>query len=278
VPSPSHLGFNKPLPMINFGEVFDLPQLRRALRSPILEWKDVKRAHYGEPWAVNTPPLDGVLDEELGCWSTSQVIRRRWPHRTSLETFLKLGVRLFPFAFTHDEEVVPNPTLHSKQNIAPDENLACFDDLYFVSAVDGFEWERDVSPGWRFVGVHVRWNKWVEEVANEMLKRALGVPDSREVPPFIAVHIRRDDFDSGFCRSHPEAECYPPLNVFRNRVRQVQEALAEKFGPVTKLGNVHDVIVTSDEKNATWWGEVRRMGWVYIDHGEEKTAQLYGTW
>lgn len=86
-------------------------------------------------------------------------------------------------AFTHDKDVVPGQTLHSKQKVEPDAHLACFDDLYFVSAVDGFEWERDVSPGWRFVGVHVRWNKWVEDVAAEMVKRALGVPESGEVPP-----------------------------------------------------------------------------------------------
>ncbi|KAG8925253.1 hypothetical protein FRC01_010445 [Tulasnella sp. 417] len=291
VPCPTHLGFGEPLPMINFGEVFDLPQLRRALRSPILEWKDVKRAHYGEPWGVDMPPVDGAVDEELGCWSTIQVIRGRGPHRTDLATFLKLDVAYTPVplsvalpgfpdhsmfwglasltfeegrrvAFAHDNGVVPGPTLHSKRNIAPDENLTCFDDLYFVSAVDGFEWERD----------------WVEEVAIEMLKRVLGVPESREVPPFIAVHIRRDDFDAEFCKAHPEAECHPPLPVFRNRVRQVQEALAEKFGPMAKSGNVHDVIVTSDEKSATWWGEVKRMGWRYIDHVEERTMEMYGTW
>ncbi|KAG8925254.1 hypothetical protein FRC01_010446 [Tulasnella sp. 417] len=289
-PSLTHLGFDKPLPMINFGEVFDLPRLRRALHAPILEWKDVKRAHYGEPWAINSPPVDGAVGEELGCWSTSQVVRGRGPRRTDLETFLKLDVAYTPVPLSvalpgfpnhstfwglayltfgegrrtafNDKDVVPGPTLHSKQTIAPDENLACFDNLFFVGAVDGFEWERD----------------WVEEVAIGMLKRALGVPESREVPPFIAVHIRRDDFDAEFCKSHPEAECHPPLKVFRNRVRQVQEALAEKFGPGTKSGNVHDVIVTSDEKNATWWGEVKRMGWRNIDHGEERTVEKYGTW
>ncbi|KAG8909948.1 hypothetical protein FRC00_009151 [Tulasnella sp. 408] len=246
VPSPSHLGFDKPLPMINFGEVFDLPRLRRAVRSPILEWKDVKRAHYGEPGAIKTPPVEGLETFlKLGVAYTPVPLSVALPRFPDQSTFWGLAYLTFEegrrAAFTHDKEVVPGPTLHSKQNIAPDENLGCFDDLYFVSAVDGFEWERDVSPGWRFVGVHVRWNKWVEEVAIEMLKTALGVPKSGEVPP-------------------------------------VQDALAEKFGPVTKLGNGHDVIVTSDEKNATWWGEVRRMGWVYVDHGEERIAELYGTW
>ncbi|KAG8986048.1 hypothetical protein FRB90_004237, partial [Tulasnella sp. 427] len=307
VPSPSHLGFNKPLPMIDFGEVFDVARLQRAIRSPILEWKDVKRARYGEPWAVSDPAVEGVVQEELGCWSTNQVVRGRFPHRTSLETFLKLDVAYTPVplsvalprfpdqstfwglayltfdegrrtAFTHDKDVVPGSTLHSKSKVEPDVHLACFDDLYFTNAVDGFEWERDVSPGWRFVGVHVRWNGWIEDVVREMVKRTLGMPTSAEVPPFIAVHIRRDDFDSGFCRSHPEAECHPPLTVFRNRVRQVKRALADKFGPVTKLGNVHDVIVTSDENNATWWAEVRRMGWIYIDHEEERTVERYGKW
>lgn len=73
-------------------------------------------------------------------------------------------------------------------------------------------------------------------------------------------------------------ECFPPLSVFLSRVRQVQEELQERYGAVTALGNVRDVVVTSDEKNGTWWKEIQRMGWLYIDHHQERTTELYGKW
>jgi len=39
---------------------------------------------------------------------------------------------------------------------------------------------------------------------------------------------------------------------------------------------VNHVIMTSDEKNATWWGEVMSEGWYRIDHS--KTVEQYGAW
>lgn len=113
-------------------------------------------------------------------------------------------------AFEQDKDVVPGQTLHSRQVVEPDAHLACFDDLYFTNAVDGFEWEKDVSPGWRFVGVHVRWNKWVEEVAVQVLKSALGVPESGEVPPVsvkessIALSANLAVFGPVHCCAYPQ--------------------------------------------------------------------------
>lgn len=92
-PSPRHLGPSTPLPFMNFGEVFDLPRLSRAIRVPVIEWKDVKKAHYDVPWSHEMPPVEGAEVDELGCWSKVQVVRGASPHRTDLEDFLQLGKR-----------------------------------------------------------------------------------------------------------------------------------------------------------------------------------------
>lgn len=65
VPSSIHLG--KSGNITNVSEFFDLPRLREELQWPILEWSDVKRARYGD--LVNSPALEEVVKEPLGCWS-----------------------------------------------------------------------------------------------------------------------------------------------------------------------------------------------------------------
>jgi len=39
---------------------------------------------------------------------------------------------------------------------------------------------------------------------------------------------------------------------------------------------VNHVVVTSDERNATWWREVAQLGWFAPDHSE--TKEKYGEW
>jgi hypothetical protein len=39
---------------------------------------------------------------------------------------------------------------------------------------------------------------------------------------------------------------------------------------------VNHVVMTSDERNATWWREVAEMGWFTPDH--TNTKALYGDW
>lgn len=36
--------------------------------------------------------------------------------------------------------------------------------------------------------------------------------------------------------------------------------------------------MTSDEKNETWWDDVKARGWVKMDHEERRTVERYGRW
>ena len=59
--------------------------------------------------------------------------------------------------------------------------------------------------------------------------------------------------------------------MIKRRVEEVKQELLER-----KRMIVNHVIMTSDEKNETWWGAVEDEGWLRIDHS--KTVERYGAW
>jgi hypothetical protein len=74
---PVHVGGH--VPPINFGEVFDLPRLRKELGWPILEWHDVKHEQ------------SSTLDD-LGCWSVWQAVNIRDPTPRGSRSLSDIGL------------------------------------------------------------------------------------------------------------------------------------------------------------------------------------------
>jgi len=76
--TPSHIGGH--VPPINFGDVFDVPRLRKGLGKPVLEWHDVKDR--------KSESLD-----ELGCWNVWESVQAREaiPRYSHIPMHLKLG-------------------------------------------------------------------------------------------------------------------------------------------------------------------------------------------
>jgi hypothetical protein len=76
--TPSHIGGH--VPAIPFGEVFDMPRLRKSLQRPVLEWREVKN--------------DESTDVELlGCWNTWESVQfnEHFPRRSVIPSMLSLG-------------------------------------------------------------------------------------------------------------------------------------------------------------------------------------------
>ncbi|KAI8983184.1 hypothetical protein BD414DRAFT_547951 [Trametes punicea] len=275
-----------PLP---FSEIFDVPRMSLALDSPILEWhmvKDSDRSH-----------AEGVKDE-LGCWNIWEVdnVHSDGPRGSYSTVLLNLDIsytrapawlKLYP-GFEHDSHSSfwslaklafsdgrnealanpgANPTRPSQSN-----NLLCYDYLYYVCALETFEFEKDYSPMWREVMVHAHWTPSLEELARGYLRRLFRLRDDAEIPPFIAIHARRGDF-SGWCGTVPQEECFAPLSAFARRVAEVQEEVRARHGV-----DVQHVIMTGDEQDPLWWASVEERGWARIDHDAERTAELYGNW
>ncbi|KAG6837668.1 hypothetical protein H0H93_004944 [Arthromyces matolae] len=280
---PSHIG--PTVPPVDFGVVFDVPRLRKALNIPILEWHEVKDR--------NSEEVD-----DIGCWNTWEAVQKAeaFPRRSFVPELLKLDIsytkapswiKVIPY-FEHDahaffwslaalafpETRAANlvPPLESPAHHAllpPDEQLLCYDYLYFVCANQPYEMEFDYSPAWRFVGQHLFWSPSIEQLAYQYVRRAVGAPEDGPTPLWIAIHVRRGDFQV-FCPDGPEG-CYASLDVIGRRVDEVKVELFQRKGI-----NVEHVIMTSDERDETWWNDVRSRGWKAVDHSQ--TAQSLGTW
>ncbi|KAF8913684.1 hypothetical protein CPB85DRAFT_1433872 [Mucidula mucida] len=269
--------------ILPFGDIFDMEYLRAALRTPILEWSDIKTTPPSPHF--DSPPPPTPISEPLGCWTSRE---RTEPDAIQADGFfshLKLDVaytRLpdFTYRSSRPEEnyvntwgisslIFPDPEGVSKHahtewpllraspegvGVSPDVQMACFDTLYYMgTGAEVFDWDY--------------------ELAREYVGKALGVSSDE---PFITVHIRRGDFaNSDPCREGLGAkdDCLAPLSAFQRRVHQVQVELLQRTGV-----QVTRVIVSSDERDPKFWEQVDALGWHYNDHEKERTIETYGEW
>lgn len=89
--SPMHIGFDSE--NFHFGDVFDLPRLRKAVGHPILEWRDLK-------------DHKSIEQDIFGCWSTWAVDNGQ-PRISRLHWTIHMGERsvyiLATFANTFEQ-------------------------------------------------------------------------------------------------------------------------------------------------------------------------------
>ncbi|KZP28811.1 hypothetical protein FIBSPDRAFT_728362 [Athelia psychrophila] len=281
---PSHIGGDAGT--IAFGEVFNTTRLGEAIGIPVIEWQDVKT------------PGSTVVDE-VGCWDVWQATQysEDFPRRSGVPSQLSLDisytkapewVKTTPgeindkhasfwalaslgFPDVRSRELVP-PRASDLHNVMlpPDEQMLCYDYLYYVCALQPFEWEYDYSPAWRFSAQHMRWTNWLEELSDWYVRQALDIELSAPTPPFISIHVRHHDFQV-YCDDLPLSDCFAPIPVIARRVREVQAELLQKKGM-----DVTHIIMTSDEDDPAWWEEVYKQGWKAPDH--TNTATEYGRW
>jgi len=282
--TPSHIGGS--VPPIDFGDVFDMSRLRSGLGKPVLEWHQVKDR--------NSTEID-----ELGCWNVWEAVQDReaFPRQSFVPVHLKLDISytkapswikvipnyvhdmhsyfwaLAALAFPETRAASLVPPLESPEHhvsLPPDQQLLCYDYLYYVCANQPFEFDFDYSPAWRFVGQHMRWAPKIEKLADEYVRKAIGLEEDQNTPKWIAVHVRHGDF-ANWCGDVAVLDCFAPISVIARRVNEVKSELRETRGI-----DVNHVIVTSDEKDDDWWAAVKAQGWYNINHSE--TADLYGGW
>ncbi|KAG1905317.1 uncharacterized protein F5891DRAFT_1008767 [Suillus fuscotomentosus] len=286
----SHIDSSEP--PFAFGEIFDVPRLSQAIGIPVLEWHEVKDSE------------SQVLDD-LGGWSVWESVERytedprpraspiidrlkldiswtRTPDWVKLTppdiiddhaSFWSLATLAFPQARSENLGLPNRPSPQHHVSLLPDDQLLCFDFLYFIAAQRPWEWEMDYSPAWRFVGQHMRWNATMEKLADAHARRAMNVPGRlKPVPPYISVHIRHGDFRDQ-CHGLPVDQCFASLSIIARRVSEVQEELRTRKGI-----EVTHVIMTSDESDPEWWSEVRALGWTWVDYATDRTEEIYGKW
>ncbi|KAJ7746811.1 hypothetical protein DFH07DRAFT_589770 [Mycena maculata] len=282
--TPLHIGSDKP--ELDFGEVFDIPRLQEAINLLILQWSQVK------------DPTSRFVDD-LGCWNTQNSVwqtsgRHHTPPRsvnldisyTTAPEWIRYPSQLQNPTFPHalfwalaslafndtrtwtPQEPDPSPTHHAV--LPPDDHLLCYDLLYYAGAHELFEFNYEISPAWRFVGQHMHWTARIQQIAESYTRETLGIAPHAPIPPYIAVHARRSDFEV-WCKGVPIKDCYVELSAIARRVEDVKAELLARKGI-----RVDEVIMTSDEKDPEWWDAVRELGWRWPNH--TRTVELYGPW
>jgi len=284
---PTHVG--EEAGFLHFGDVFDVPRLSKLIRMPVLEWRQVKDEKSEEV-------------EEVGCWSAWAVSGPDGdkPRHSFIPEILKLDISytdapketkmspepadwfilFWPLAqlaypegrrqTIQDNEARLSPI--NNVTHPPDEQLVCYDFLYFAGAMIEDEWFHDFSPAWREIGTHTHWTTRIENLANDYLQRHFHVASHKEIPPFIVIHARRADFE-GQCGGRPLKDCFATMHDYEVRVNELKAGLKAKHNiDVTK------VLMTSDERDKSWWDEVRAKGWSWVDHDVEQTEKNYGKW
>lgn len=193
-------------------------------------------------------------------------------YRDTYATFWALAALSFNYA-REKSKVVPHESDILGVQMPPEDHVACFDYLYYVSTVMPFEFDADFSPIWREVLRYLRFTERMEDLAEAHVRRALEVADGIETPPWITVHVRRSDFDGQCPENSSLDDCFAPLSTYARHVETLKEKLMERDNR-----EATHVIVTSDEKNPSWWEKVHALGWTHVNYRKERTVETLGPW
>ncbi|KAF7302568.1 hypothetical protein HMN09_00891300 [Mycena chlorophos] len=286
--TPPHISLWEAQGQLSFGEAFDVPRLAKALGRPVLEWNDIKL------WNGTQ-----VTWDTIGCWdlwskqSEDKAPRESFgvTHRLGLDIaytpapdyvrasdfhigFPALTTLAWPasreVALAETTEAKPSPGSHHTS--PPDEQLLCFDFLYYVGSFHSFEIGLQYSPAWNTVGRHMHWNPSLDRLVDLFLQALFGLADGTTIPPFISIHARHTDF-AAYCKPEPGQPCFTSLDAYTQEVERLQRRIFERKGIEVK-----HVVVTSDETDPSWWAGVKAAGWFVPDHDGLGTADYLGVW
>ncbi|KZS96052.1 hypothetical protein SISNIDRAFT_451729 [Sistotremastrum niveocremeum HHB9708] len=184
----------------------------------------------------------------------------------------------------------PNSLDHQ---LEPDTQLFCVDFLYYMASFKTGEWGEDHSPVWNTIGTYIHWSRSMTALATQYINIALGLPAEGSIPPYIGVHVRRNDFLL-WCWEVPRDECLAPISAYARRVDEIRQSLKKKgFADTDKI----PVLISSDEPHVTattssfvdnkplppgtseaWWEGVKALGWHWVDHDAMGTESKHGIW
>ncbi|KAF8336633.1 uncharacterized protein EI90DRAFT_3046566 [Cantharellus anzutake] len=292
IPPPSFSHHVDTREKLYFNQVFNVSSFSASLKWPILDWSEVKTPESEHP-------------DIIGCWSTwergAPEKQPRWssvteilfidPSYTTTPTWASFGPPGWPprisavssLAYPQGrqwalENEKPVPSRHEKHELLPDEHLFCMDYIFYAGLafpkdMFGVEW----SPGWRNVARHAHFNEPLLEAGRRYIRRLFGTSEEGTTPHFIAVHIRRQDFES-WCGDGAADDCLAPPSAYHVRVKEVQEELLTKKGI-----HVEHVVFSSDDKDSSlYWKEVELFGWRRLaledDDAEMDLRRTLGSW
>ena len=204
-----------------------------------------------------------------------------------------------------------SPIAHDSRLVGPDPRLTCVDSLFFVQSgrprgpeieldwgVRG--WSEGAEPmhhfgddtSWRETGRHLRFTADIEREVSTALRTLLGVGKNADIPPFIAMHIRRGDFATtpglGLASVDTYAEALVQLSrdldayprFVSLRPSPVHPSVPARPGwtafdrTQTRAGDL-PVVVATDETDPRFLAELDSRGWIVVDHALLGTANRF---
>lgn len=159
--------------------------------------------------------------------------------------------------------------------------LTCVDELYYVTRRTGIVIDEYLNAHedstWATVGVKLRWHPHLLAEARALEKKVLGVRPMGSVPKFFAVHIRRTDQLPDRCKNYlatkDDPVCKPP-SVWVEALERVKQSAIDQG--IIKAGEEVRVLLMTDETDKDFLDELKRLGWIYIDHTALRTVEETG--
>ncbi|GAA6008208.1 hypothetical protein JCM10207_000039 [Rhodosporidiobolus poonsookiae] len=270
---------------VALSDFFDLKSFAYYANTSMVQWHDVK-----------IPDITGTQSEVLSCWGWRDerplerynIKTHFWPFPGQLQVPSSIETSItFPgIEVLASQDNSPWLTETANRFFAgvenappfPDQQLMCFENLFYVPSVKFVEGTVDKSytieelrpdgPVWSRVGQHLRFNDHVNHVADEFLTALLG---SRR-KQFIGVHIRQGDFVTLGRASKAYDEV---VDMYAAGVRQIEAELRKRRN--APKGRI-SVIFATDSDDPSFIMKLNKLGWVYSNHVEFATAARFGGW
>jgi hypothetical protein len=115
-----------------------------------------------------------------------------------------------------------------------------------------------------------QWASVVSSLRHRFVRHYIQLENHLIFEQYISIHARHSDFGE-YCGDLPKDQCFASPAIIGRRIEEVRQELRER-----KNMEVQHVVMTSDERNATWWEDIKKQGWLMIDHSQ--TVELYGHW
>lgn len=275
-------------------EFFDLKAFAYYSNASVVSWNDVKLVD-----TVGTQP------EHLSCWGAreqgeDEPLKRYniktdfWPYPEEYRVMSSIENSItFPnIELLESNDQTPWLTDFARSTFGtidkapafPDPNLLCLENTFYVPNIRNFDGAPDYKhsieelshegPIWEDVGTHLRFNKHIDHLTDELLIALLGSNRKR----FVAVHLRQGDFvDLG--RASKAAD--EVAETFKAGVERVQKALHARTGGSgsgNKKAKDLPVLFATDSTDPAFIKKLNQLGWIYINHVEFATSARFGGW
>ncbi|KAF9921961.1 hypothetical protein FBU30_007988 [Linnemannia zychae] len=265
-----------------YSEFYDLESFSVQSGIPVLEWHDVKQTPDNPPsslthhWNTFSEDFPCIPNGGIGVDNSNLYDHFRPQFLMNFKSIAPVedSTKGKAVDYTFARDIL----LKDKQDQSEMDTMwKCLSCPYFLNGPD----MNDRS--WREVGLHMRFNKKVEAMADKILDTLLPRSSSnvsaltssvRRHPEFIIVHLRRGDIVTKCKPGQDEKDCLVQIEQIAEKVDQIEKERRTKALASTTEQNADivferlPVLVATNEKRPEELEKLEKLGWIMLDHGD----------